>query len=146
MEDTSPEEILRIREPISQQLEMTSTIFELDHLNKSPGRDFRERHAASTCPWSRMSPATASCSRMCLRSDVANLATAFRERVQTYIPPEIVAKGAWDDIVLEGDDVDLDAACRFPINSPSTPRPISPRDKSPRAIRKPASTRPAFTG
>lgn len=111
VEDTSPEEILRIREPISQQLEMTSTIFELDHLNKSPVVIF-ENVIGFDMPVVTNVAGNRKLLAQCLKSDVANLATAFRERVQTYIPPEIVSKGAWDDIVLEGDDVDL---TRLPI-------------------------------
>jgi len=33
---TFPEEIIKITEPVSRQLEMTSVIFELDRLGKSP--------------------------------------------------------------------------------------------------------------
>ena len=35
------------------------------------------------------------------------LATAFRERCQKYIPCELVKDAAWNDVVIEGDDVDL---------------------------------------
>ena len=106
VEDASPQDILRIKEPISRQLEMTSTIFELDHLNKSPVVIF-ENVTGFDMPVVTNVAGNRKLLALCLNSDVANLATAFRERVQTYIPPEIVPKGAWDDIVLEGDDVDL---------------------------------------
>ena len=43
----------------------------------------------------------------CLGSTVENLPTAFRERCQKYIPSEIVSKPAWDEVVFEGDEVDL---------------------------------------
>src|ERR1700733_637616 len=78
-EKTDPANVLRIKEPVSQQLEMTATVFELDRLNKSP---------------------------------VVILPTAFRERCQKYIPSEIVSRPSWDEIVIEGDDVDL---TRLPI-------------------------------
>src|SRR5262249_2778163 len=41
-----------------------------------------------------------------------DLPTAFRERCQRYIPCETVARGAFEDIVIEGDDIDL---TRWPI-------------------------------
>src|SRR6266705_1891624 len=43
----------------------------------------------------------------CLGVEPANLPTAFRERCQKYIPCEVVERGAWEDVVLEGDAVDL---------------------------------------
>jgi 3-octaprenyl-4-hydroxybenzoate carboxy-lyase len=43
----------------------------------------------------------------CLGVEPGNLPTAFRERCQKYIPCAIVGQGAWEDVVLEGDDVDL---------------------------------------
>src|SRR5438046_1039874 len=43
----------------------------------------------------------------CLGVEPADLPTAFRERCQKYIPCEVVERGAWEDVVLEGDDVDL---------------------------------------
>jgi len=111
VEKTAPHEILRIREPISQQLEMTSTVFELDHLNKSPVVIF-ENVVGFDMPVVTNVAGNRKLLAQCLNSDVANLATAFRERVQTYIPPEIVSKGAFDDVVIEGEDIDL---TRLPI-------------------------------
>lgn len=111
VEKTAPHEILRIREPISQQLEMTSTVFELDHLNKSPVVIF-ENVVGFDMPVVTNVAGNRKLLAQCLNSDVANLATAFRERVQTYIPPEIVSKGAFDDVIIEGDDIDL---TRLPI-------------------------------
>src|SRR5438874_10403742 len=43
----------------------------------------------------------------CLGVEPADLPSAFRERCQKYIPCEVVDRGAWDEVVLEGDDVDL---------------------------------------
>ena len=36
-----------------------------------------------------------------------NLPTAFRERCQKYIPCELVKDAAWQDIIIEGDELDL---------------------------------------
>jgi len=43
----------------------------------------------------------------CLGVDTAELPTAFRERCQRYIPCETVTAAPWQDVVIEGDDVDL---------------------------------------
>ena len=43
----------------------------------------------------------------CLGVAPAELPTAFRERCQKYIPCEVVDNAAWDDVVIEGDDIDL---------------------------------------
>jgi UbiD family decarboxylase len=48
----------------------------------------------------------------CLGVQPAELPTAFRERCQKYIPCEVVKDAPWQDITLEGDEVDLG---RLPI-------------------------------
>src|ERR1700748_1827752 len=105
-EMTDPSNVLRIREPVSQQLEMTATVFELDHLNRSPVVIF-EKVAGFDMPVVTNVAGNRELLARCLDSSVANLPTAFRERCQKYIPSEIVAKPAWDEVVLEGDEVDL---------------------------------------
>lgn len=105
-ETADPDDVLRIREPVSQQLEMTSTIFELSRLNKSPVVIFEnvtgfDMPVVTNIAGSRKLLANS------LNCSIADLPTAFRERCQTYIPPEVVAKGDWDEIVLTGDQVDL---------------------------------------
>jgi 2,5-furandicarboxylate decarboxylase 1 len=110
-EKIDPANVLRIREPVSQQLEMTATVFELDRLNKSPVVIF-EKVAGFDMPVVTNVAGNRELLARCLDSTVANLPTAFRERCQKYIPSEIVAKPAWDEVVLEGDQVDL---TRLPI-------------------------------
>jgi 2,5-furandicarboxylate decarboxylase 1 len=110
-EKIDPANVLRIREPVSQQLEMTATVFELDRLNKSPVVIF-EKVAGFDMPVVTNVAGNRELLARCLDSTVANLPTAFRERCQKYIPSEIVAKPAWDEVVLEGDEVDL---TRLPI-------------------------------
>ena len=104
-------DVLRISEPVSQQLEMTSTIFELDRLNKSPVVIF-ENVAGFDMPVVTNVAGNRKLLARCLNSDVASLPAAFRDRCQNYIPCEVVAKGAFDDVVLEGDEIDL---TRLPI-------------------------------
>jgi 2,5-furandicarboxylate decarboxylase 1 len=110
-EKTDPANVLRIKEPVSQQLEMTATVFELDHLNRSPVVIF-EKVAGFDMPVVTNVAGNRELLARCLDSSVANLPTAFRERCQKYIPSEIVSRPAWDEVVLEGDEVDL---TRLPI-------------------------------
>jgi 2,5-furandicarboxylate decarboxylase 1 len=110
-EKTDPANVLRIREPVSQQLEMTATVFELDRLNRSPVVIF-EKVTGFDMPVVTNVAGNRDLLARCLDSTVANLPTAFRERCQRYIPPEIVPRPAWDEVVLEGDQVDL---TRLPI-------------------------------
>src|ERR1700723_2272992 len=110
-EKTDPANVLRITEPVSQQLEMTATVFELDRLNQSPAVIF-EKVAGFYMPVVPNVAGNRELLARCLDSTVANLPTAFRERCQKYIPSEIVSRPSWDEIVIEGDDVDL---TRLPI-------------------------------
>jgi 2,5-furandicarboxylate decarboxylase 1 len=112
-EKTDANDVLRISEPVSQQLEMTSTIFELDRLNKSPVVIF-ENVVGFDMPVVTNVAGNRKLLARCLNSDVQNLPTAFRDRCQNYIPCEVVAKGAFDDVVLEGDQIDL---ARLPIDA-----------------------------
>jgi 2,5-furandicarboxylate decarboxylase 1 len=110
-EKTDPANVLRIKEPVSQQLEMTATVFELDRLNKSPVVIF-EKVAGFDMPVVTNVAGNRELLARCLDTTVANLPTAFRERCQKYIPSEIVSRPDWDEIVLEGNEVDL---TRLPI-------------------------------
>jgi 2,5-furandicarboxylate decarboxylase 1 len=106
VEKTSPDQVLRIAEPVDRKLEMTSTVLELDRLNKSPIVIF-EKVSGFDMPVITNIAANRSLLAACLGVDVKHLPTAFRERCQTYIKPELVSTGAWNEVVLEGEDVDL---------------------------------------
>ena len=101
-----PDHILRIREPVSRELEMTSVIFELDRLGRSPVVMF-ENVVGYKMPVVTNIAGSRTLLAHCLGIETKDLPTAFRERCQQYIPCEVVARGAWDDVVMEGDDVDL---------------------------------------
>jgi UbiD family decarboxylase len=101
-----PEEFLRIKDPVSRQLEMTSVVFELDRMGKSPIVVF-ENVEGSKMPVVTNVAASRKLLARCLQTEPDKLPITFRERCQNYIAPEIVAKGAWDDVVLEGDQIDL---------------------------------------
>ena len=110
-EKIDPANVLRIKEPVSQQLEMTATVFELDRLNKSPIVIF-EKVAGFDMPVVTNVAGNRQLLAGCLGTTVENLPTAFRERCQKYIPSEIVSKPSWGEVVFEGDEVDL---TRLPI-------------------------------
>src|ERR1700721_4382634 len=110
-EKTPPPNELAIKGPVSQQPEMTATVFELDRLNKSPVVIF-EKVAGFDMPVVTNVAGNRELLARCLDSTVANLPTAFRERCQKYIPSEIVSRPSWEEIVIEGDEVDL---TRLPI-------------------------------
>ncbi len=101
-----PGEILRIGEPVSTNLEMTSVVFELDRLGKSPVVIF-ENVVGHKMPVVTNIAGSRKLLASCLNVDPKDLPTAFRDRCQNYIPCETVPRGAWDDIVFEGDEVDL---------------------------------------
>src|ERR1700730_5001897 len=101
-----PDEILRVHEPVSTRLDMTSLVFELERMGKSPLVMFDkvEGHAMrlfTTVAGSRQLPALA------LGVPPAELPTAFRERCTRYTPVERVNRPEWHDVTIEGDDVDL---------------------------------------
>lgn len=106
-----PEEILRISEPVSQNLETTSMVLELDRMNKNPIVMF-EKMAGFDMPVVTNTTGNRKLLAFCLGTEVEKLPSVFRSRCQNYVPCEVVPKGEWDDVVLEGDQIDL---TRLPI-------------------------------
>ncbi|MBN8969388.1 MAG: UbiD family decarboxylase [Rhizobiales bacterium] len=106
VEKADPGDVLRITAPVSRDLEMTSTVFELDRQNKSPVVIF-ENVTGFDMPVVTNVAGNRRLLANCLNATVEDLPAAFRARCQNYIKPEIVQDAAWNDIVLEGDDVDL---------------------------------------
>ena len=56
----------------------------------------------------------------CLGVAPNDLPTAFRERVQKHLPCEVVQQAAWDEVVIEGDDIDLTSLpipLQFPVDA-----------------------------
>src|SRR5436853_6342892 len=106
VETEYPDELLRVREPIDLHFDAAALVFELDHAGKSPVVVFENvrgngMQLVTNVAGNRKLLAA------CLGVEPGNLPTAFRERCQKYIPCETVDRGAWEDIVIEGDDVDL---------------------------------------
>jgi 2,5-furandicarboxylate decarboxylase 1 len=111
VESKFPAEILRVTSEVSPYLETTSVVFELDRAGQSPVVIF-ENVKGHDIPVVTNIAANRTILASCLNVKPADLPAAFRERCQNYIPCELVSKGAWDEVVIEGDDVDL---TRLPI-------------------------------
>ena len=127
-----PEELLRIKQRVRSQLDTTAMVFELERAGKSPVVIFDdfEGHPMSVVT------NTAANRRLlaaCLRTEVGDLPTAFRERCQRPIPCETVGTARWNEIVLEGDAIDfakLPIPFQFPVDAAPyiTAGQISARD------------------
>ncbi len=101
-----PDEIARITAPVRTHLDMTSLVFELEHAGRSPvvvyeNVEGHKMKVVTNIAGSRKLLAA------CLGVPVGDLPSAFRDRVQKYIPCETVKEAAWQQVTLEGDQVDL---------------------------------------
>jgi UbiD family decarboxylase len=105
VEEDFPDEIVRIREPVDLRFETTSVVFELDRAGKSPVVVFE--NVGQTMPVVTNVAGNRKLLAACLGVPPDDLPSAFRQRCQTYLPCELVDHAAWDEIVLEGEDVDL---------------------------------------
>ncbi len=108
VERSWPSELLRIRESVSTHLEMTSIVFELERMGRSPVVVFEnvighDMPVVTNIAGNRRLLAGA------LGVEAADLPTAFRDRCQKYIPCETVDSAPWQEVVFEGDEVDLTA-------------------------------------
>ncbi|MCC7486035.1 MAG: UbiD family decarboxylase [Burkholderiales bacterium] len=106
-----PDELVRVRAPVRTGLDITSLVFELERGGRSPVVLYEnvEGHAmpvVTNVAGSRRLLAA------CLGVGAAELPTAFRERCQKYIPCEVVETAPWQEVVLEGDALDL---TRLPV-------------------------------
>src|SRR3954447_3956492 len=106
VESEYPGEFLRIRDEVDPRFESTSMLFELDKVGRSPVVVF-ENIKGHKMPLVTNVAGNRKLLAACLGVKPADLPTAFRERCQKYIPCEVVNSAAWDDVVLEGSDIDL---------------------------------------
>jgi 2,5-furandicarboxylate decarboxylase 1 len=111
IERAMPEEVLRLREPVRTRLEMTSLVFELERMGRSPIVVF-ESVEGHTMPVVTNIAGNRKVLAHTLGCGVAELPAAFRERCTRYTPVETVSQPAWDEVVLEGEQVDL---TRLPV-------------------------------
>jgi 2,5-furandicarboxylate decarboxylase 1 len=101
-----PDELLRIREPVRTHLDITSLVFELERAGRSPVVVY-ENVEGHTMPIVTNVAGNRKLLAACLGVAPADLPTAFRERCQNYIPCAVVTEAPWQEVVLEGDKVDL---------------------------------------
>ncbi len=121
VESDFPEEILRIRESVDTRFDMTAIAYELERAGRSPiiiferpGRSDGDLGANGMNGMKVVTNVAGNRKLLaaCLGVAPQDLPTAFRERCQRYIPCEVVTDAAWNDVVIEGDDIDL---TRLPI-------------------------------
>lgn len=113
VETEHPDQLLRISELVKSDYEMTAIVFELERAGRSPVVIFdnvegHDMSVVTNIAGNRDLLAAV------LGVDSADLPTEFRERCQNYLPVERVDSAPWQDIVIEGDDVDL-AALPIPM-------------------------------
>lgn len=101
-----PDELLKIREPVRTHLDITTLIFELERAGRSPVVLY-ENVEGHSMPVVTNIAGNRKLLAACLQAAPEELPALFRERCQKYIPCDLVAEAPWQDIVLEGDQVDL---------------------------------------
>src|SRR5208282_3293478 len=101
-----PDELVRIREPVRRELDITATVFELERLGRSPVVVF-ERVEGFDMPVVTNVAGNRRLLAAALGVEPDGLATTYRERCQNYRPVERVASAPWQELVVEGDAVDL---------------------------------------
>src|SRR6185312_3717519 len=111
VETNYPDELVRIRETVDPKFDMTALVFELERAGRNPVVVL-ENVSGHDMPVVTNVAANRKLLAACLGVAPNELPAAFRERCQKYIPCERVARAAWNDVVVEGDDVDL---TRLPI-------------------------------
>ncbi len=106
VETEFPDDFVRVRQEIDPKFESTAMLFELDRAGRSPVVVF-ESIKGKTMPLVTNVAGSRKLLAACLGVKVAELPTAFRERCQKYIPCEVVDSAAWDEVTLEGSQIDL---------------------------------------
>ena len=106
VENDFPADFVRVSNPVRRELDITSSVFEFERNGKSPVLMFEnvegfENPVVTNTAGNRRLLAAA----VGVAPD--DLPLAYRERCQNYQPVEVVGDAPWQDIVLEGDDVDL---------------------------------------
>src|SRR5215469_5885829 len=101
-----PEELVRIPEPVRREFDITATVFELERAGRSPVVVF-ERIEGFDMPVVTNVAGNRRLIAAALGVEPGRLATTFRERCQNYRPVERVDSVPWQELVLEGDALDL---------------------------------------
>jgi 2,5-furandicarboxylate decarboxylase 1 len=101
-----PDEIVRITEPVRREFDITSAVFELERMGRSPVMIFESVEGfdipvVTNLAGNRLLLAAA---LGCAPDEMPN---TWRERSQNPIPVEVVNTAPWQEVVMEGGDVDL---------------------------------------
>ena len=102
----SPENYVVISDPVKRELDITSSVFELEKNGRSPILFF-ENVSGFELPVVTNVSGNRHLLALAMGTEPDQLPMSYRERCQSYIPAEIVKQAPWQEIVIEGDDLDL---------------------------------------
>lgn len=106
-----PAEFLRIARPVRRELDITATVFELERNGRSPVVLFEQVEGFDNPVVTNVAG-----NRQLLAAAIGvapgDLPLAYRERCQNYTPVELIGDAPWQEVVQEGDEVDL---TRLPV-------------------------------
>ncbi len=106
IEKNLPNEFLRIGTPVQRDLDITSTVFELERNGRSPLLFF-ENVEGFDLPVATNVAGNRDLLSVALDTPADKLPVTYRERCQGYLPAETVNDAPWQDVMLEGDELDL---------------------------------------
>ena len=106
VERRHPGHLLRIKEPIRRELDITSSVFELERAGHNPVLVF-EQVEGSSMPVVTNVAGSRALLAAALGVTPRELPQVYRERCQNFTPVEVLPEAPWQEVVLEGDDVDL---------------------------------------
>jgi UbiD family decarboxylase len=106
VEKDFPDDFVRVTDPVRRELDITSMVFEFERNNRSPVILFENVEGFDNSVVTNVSG-----NRQLLAAAVGvpadDLPLAYRERCQNYTPVEQVGDAPWQEVIMEGDDVDL---------------------------------------
>ena len=103
---TLPAELVRISEPVSRDLDITSAVFEFERAGRAPVLIF-DKVEGSTMPVVTNIAGNRRVLAAALGVAPDGLPQAYRERCQNYTKVEVVNRAPWMDVVWEGEQIDL---------------------------------------
>lgn len=106
VERHNPDQLLRIGAEVSTHLDITSTVLELERHGRSPVVVF-DNVKGHTMPVVTNIAGNRALLAAALDVEAGDLPSAFRERCQNYLPVEVVDHAPWQEVTIEGDDLDL---------------------------------------
>ncbi|MGA0531984.1 UbiD family decarboxylase [Hansschlegelia sp. KR7-227] len=101
-----PEELVRVPQRVDSRFATTAVAFELERAGRSPVLLFDDVDGKGM-PLVTNVAANRKLLAACLDVEPGDLPTAFRERAMSYLPCETLDRAPWDEVVIEGADVDL---------------------------------------